>query len=378
MKIGIDLRALKPGYKGGLRSFSLGLVSGFQSNVDIVIIGEKKAECQIRNDYADCSYLFVRRSCLKFLLHRLLVIFAYVFKSLSVYNILVNFLYSRENKEINDLGLDLVICTTTYLNSSGLDAKLITCLHDVQEEYFPENFSFSQRVWRYVMSRYTLKYSDITQVSSKYIQKCLRESLGDYGCIVVLEEGIDSRFLNINSNYNDILTFVPSSPFLFYPAGLWPHKNHELLFKALSKYRDIYGREVSCILVGYDPDNKFNNINALVKNESLDKCAYLGQVDDEELMCLYSNCEVVLALGSHESSCLPIKEAFACGKKVIAMNIPPNVEFSDEEGFFLTDNDVDDLVSSIVDSLSSCQPNHEKLVNEYKWEGISNKYTKVV
>ena len=43
--------------------------------------------------------------------------------------------------------------------------------------------------------------------------------------------------------------------FIFYPAQLWPHKNHYIILKALCRLRDEYRIKIPAVFCGSDKGN---------------------------------------------------------------------------------------------------------------------------
>ncbi len=110
------------------------------------------------------------------------------------------------------------------------------------------------------------------------------------------------------------------SPYIFYAAQFWAHKNHVTLLKAVSLLRKE-GKIVDLALVGSDKGNR-SFIEALAKELGIeDQIKFLGFVSRDELIYLYKN---ALAL-TYSSLCgpenLPPLEAFALGCPVIASDI---------------------------------------------------------
>lgn len=108
---------------------------------------------------------------------------------------------------------------------------------------------------------------------------------------------------------------------MFYPAQLWPHKNHVALLLAVSILRKEYGLIFPVVFVGSDMGN-LKYVHHVV--DELDLSAqvhYLGFVPRKDLLGLYRNAFALACMTFFGPDNLPPLEAFALGCPVIASNI---------------------------------------------------------
>ena len=77
--------------------------------------------------------------------------------------------------------------------------------------------------------------------------------------------------------------------FLIFPAQTWPHKNHDVLIKAVGLLRQR-GREVVVALSGSQTD-RLAYLQDLVERHGVGShIHFLGRVDEKILKALYVNC----------------------------------------------------------------------------------------
>ena len=107
--------------------------------------------------------------------------------------------------------------------------------------------------------------------------------------------------------------------YFFYPAGDWPHKNHERLLIALRKLLDS-GINYNLVLTGVRIDRSIV-IKDLLQQLNLQKNVFIpGYVNEFELSEIYTNAQVLIVPSLFESESLPIWEGFAFQIPVIASN----------------------------------------------------------
>ena len=114
----------------------------------------------------------------------------------------------------------------------------------------------------------------------------------------------------------------PTAPlparFIFYPANLWKHKNHDVLLRALRLLRVERGRRVDLVLTGVGQDDGYP-LEAMVKSHGVsDQVHSLGYLAVEELAHLYQRADMLVFPALFEGFGIPLVEAMAAGCPVVA------------------------------------------------------------
>jgi glycosyltransferase involved in cell wall biosynthesis len=116
------------------------------------------------------------------------------------------------------------------------------------------------------------------------------------------------------------------SPFVFYPAQFWAHKNHAAVVEAIAWLRDVKNVVIYCYFAGSDKGN-LNHIKNLINKYRLeDQIFILGFVGEETLIYLYKNALAMIFASLMGPNNLPPLEAAALGCPVILSNIPGHLE----------------------------------------------------
>lgn len=336
MRIGIDLYHFDPECAGGVHTFALGLVGGLLGNLRqadslVILVSERNAQqMQAALAHLPVSFVTVSTGGGYRYMNRILW-----YLSWALGNFRLRFWYDKYFRPalMNkiDASLDALVAPATVLNFFALRAPTVLCIHDIQQEYHPELFSFHQRILRWAPYRLSCWRAAAIQASSNYIKGCLLEKFRFIGPekIFIAFEGVDlNKFsAGIPAKKPENMEALETGDFVFYPAQLWPHKNHEMLVEALAIFRDKTERELPCVLTGFDYGH-WGRVQEKIRERQLGQVCYLGRVDFAELLWLYRNCKAVLALGLHESSSLPVREGAAFGRPLICSDIPPNIETS--------------------------------------------------
>jgi glycosyltransferase involved in cell wall biosynthesis len=388
MRIGVDLCYLEPDYAGGLTSFSLGLVHGLQAirapGDRLMLFVVPRNEAHLRKEFSghDVEFVSLPLGEWSWRIDAMTVLASWLLG-----NFLPRYWYDRifraTTTRLIDDAADVMLAPMMLLRFFAARTPAMVSMHDIQQEYHPEFFTLRQRIARWAPYRLTAWRAARIQVSSNFIAQCLREKLAflDPAKIVVIPESVDRDRFSLDAPAERPPELAAhSGPFIFYPAQIWPHKNHLLLMDALARHRDQTGREIACILTGRDYGN-WHRIRERIEALGLRQVHYLGQVSFPRLLWLYRHCVAVLALGMHESSCLPLREGAVFGKVLVGLDIPPNRETGEHLKILLV-NDSESLARTLA-SLSDpavveAGRENTELVNCFDGRRIAGEYYRVL
>ena len=111
-------------------------------------------------------------------------------------------------------------------------------------------------------------------------------------------------------------------PYLFYPAQLWPHKNHVLLLLMMKDLKDRHGLDLQLVLTGSDRKNQPFIIQKIVQLGLEKQVILTGFVRQLDLPPLYRRAAALVFPSLFGPENFPPLEAFALGCPVIAGRIP--------------------------------------------------------
>ena len=385
----VDLYGLDPNYVGGVSRFSVGLTTGLINNLgedNVTIICSSENSTFIREKFNASKIIEVVKRPFD----------SYVVAAISIVAWLLKFprllylsKFYRRFKALETLNCPYVIVPTSTVNFFQLPCSIL-CIHDIQHELFPDNFRLITRAYRWAQYRLSATHAERIQVSSEYISDNLKELLG---------ESIRRKTVKIYEGFNKN-EFSPELPkrapensietldyFIYYPAQLWRHKNHATVIAGLALFNLTNSVKLKLVLSGRDY-GELHNVRSMALNNSVE-LLYLGVVEDIQMRWLYSNAIAVVAAGYHESSSLPVREAIACGGRVVAANIQPNQEISFLKSLHLFDtfspDSFSDALSVMWDERNSdlgCDlfTSNQWAVfdNIFEWNNVSLRYIEVL
>jgi glycosyltransferase involved in cell wall biosynthesis len=371
MIIGINLFFFNEKYVGGINSFTKGLINGLIEgigNEDRIIIYTINEITGI-NEKDKVSIKKIPKYYFNFF--RLIKILT-IFGNKKLVQFFISIFFFKIKIKI-EKECDILYCPISYLLPLNLDIKTITSVHDIQFFHYPEYFSYYQRKIQNVMFKLTFKYSDKIQVNSKFIEKDLIKSYKvKKNKIIFINQGVDPK--RIIKKSNKIIKKM-----IFFPAQIWPHKNHILVLKTFKDLIKI-DPQFKLVMVGENFSNI--NLNDVIKIFNLKKnVKYFGKVSLKNLNRLYNLSDIVICPSLYESGSLPSLEAIIIKKIIIASDIPTHKELSNNFKIKLfKKNSSSNLLKVILEIYENKQlmeynvNYNSKIIKQYDWVNIAKQY----
>jgi glycosyltransferase involved in cell wall biosynthesis len=174
----------------------------------------------------------------------------------------------------------------------------VVSLLDVQHHELPQMFGRAERAFRAWAYDDSARRADLVVTISEHAKAGIVRHLGlDPARIEVIGLGVDHE------------RFTPEGPardglgdYVYYPANLWPHKNHDRLLEAFAAVDD----SLSLVLTG----------QTFGRTVSGPRVRHLGHVPFAEIPALYRGARAVVFPSLFEGFGVPVLEAMACGTPV--------------------------------------------------------------
>ena len=221
-----------------------------------------------------------------------------------------------------------------------------------------------------------IKYSKHIITVSEYSKKEISDYFGvDKDKISIVYNGVDNKFkpkklpnqdryiLGVSSvaYHKNIIRLIESFLLL--------KNNYIKLYIVGSLNKKIYGKESLKI------------INLAKKNQNI---KYLGRVDDDKLIELYSNAVCFVYPSLYEGFGIPPLEAQACGCPIVISDIPVFKEVYANSALFFNPYDPEDMAKKIENIIDSSNMRKEliqkgfKNVKKYTWENSARQFFNIL
>ncbi len=223
--------------------------------------------------------------------------------------------------QVNRLDLDLIHCPFTTFDLEGLKPPVVLTFHDLQQEYYPHFFSRKELENRQKSYRRSAEKATRIIAISKFTRDCLVEKYGvsrDKVDVVYLGKGEAFRVMDREKGRSLLEhKYSLTKPFLFYPAGLWPHKNHENLLEATKLLYEEHHFPCDLVFSGLSM-NGLEKLKMKIGEMGLkDHITFLGFLPSEELPLFYNMAVMLVFPSLYEGFGMPVIEAMACGCPVV-------------------------------------------------------------
>lgn len=221
--------------------------------------------------------------------------------------------------ELAKLGreLELDVLIRSYPTVEEVDFPLgrqIFLLPDVQHEYHPEFFDAESLNLRRRAFRTALEGAGGIVTISEHARETIEEHAIGERDVFVASPSLPPEFLAARSEdaTDEERALVPEGDFFYFPANLWPHKNHETVFEALRVLRARTNRDVQLVLTG--APRGWEELRARHADLPI---RHLGYVSPPLVRLLYERALALVFCTRYEGFGIPLLEAFAVGTPVV-------------------------------------------------------------
>lgn len=194
-------------------------------------------------------------------------------------------------------------------------SKQIVFVPDIQHEIFPEFFTSTDlRARRLAFGKALSKAGGIITLS-EHAKKTINDSPWALGPdIFVVNPALQVEHKNFQeSDLSDReKKLLPKGEFFYFPANLWPHKNHRHTFQAFREFLDHTKADMSIILTGFQEgweDLRSDFTDFPIK--------HFGYVSPEMVQVLMQKAKALLFFTLFEGFGIPLLEAFKAETPVI-------------------------------------------------------------
>lgn len=225
----------------------------------------------------------------------------------------------------------------------------ILSLHDVQHHDLPEHFSRAERLWRRLFYDGPASRATLVHTLSEYSKSRIVARLGVHpDRVVVIPLAVDHQRFRPAASAHESEMLLPlrlPARFLFYPATLWPHKNHLQLLAALAAVDDD---ALHLVLCGGAYGRLSHVLDAAARLGVGDRVRHLGFVSDRALPAVYRRATALVFPSTYEGFGAPPLEAMASGCPVASSRAGPLAEVCGEAALELVPDDAGQMAGAIT------------------------------
>ena len=345
MRIGLNAIGFNPGTMGGLETYFRQLLHYLQleSGEHDYLITCKNTEAdsfKLQNPSFSLKVFNFGRPSLRWLIRGALFEVAHV--DIIKYS-------------MNQLPVDVIHHPFTVLEPLGLKIPSVLTFWDMQQEFYPEFFTRREMRYRNFSFSASAQQAKRIIVSSNFTKKCLIERYQ------VRSDKVDVIYTGIDEEYRPVtdsavlaavrVRYCLPDVFIYYPAALWPHKNHRTLLDALCLIRDRYGLEANLVLSGMSIGRAGELRTEILKRNLQGVVTVLGYIPYEDLPSIYNLATIMVYPSLFEGFGIPLVEAMACGCPVVCSHSTSIPEVVGDAALLFDPLSVEEMASTIFKAL---------------------------
>jgi glycosyltransferase involved in cell wall biosynthesis len=250
--------------------------------------------------------------------------------------------------------IDLYFCPFGFLWPRPLPLPTVVTLTDVQEVFYPEYFTNADLYSRAAHYPGSTLMADHVITISNYSKQTIVEAHNlKSRNITVAHLCADERYYRAPEIARSASVSLPFADFAIYPANRWPHKNHDVLLRALRILRNDQKILLNLVLTGYDPPEGYPLLTKAAEYGVADQVYCARFLSVEEMSWLYQNAQVLVFPSIYEGFGIPLVEAMAAGCPVVASLATCIPEIGREAAQYFDPASPEQVAASIALVLSS-------------------------
>ena len=302
-RILINLLNFRPGHIGGTETYIRSIVKNLEQlrppEKFILVLSS-----QNRDQFNECSFekVSVDWTDSKLIRSRFL-------ESLTPYRA-----RSIESR-INEIAADLIWYPQQSIFPKVRRTLSVLTIHDLQHLYLPRNIPLTERIFRRGIYGHSIHSADRLIAIS---QETADAIIANYGAesenIDIIHHGFESQIKS-----DDALYDLPGSPFVYYPAATYPHKNHIGLIESVAKLDQAHLWDFGKLVFTGQKTGHWESIQKTIFRAGLSELVeHRGFVSRGEVNALYKAAAIVVFPSLYEGFGIPILEAAAMSKRFLA------------------------------------------------------------
>lgn len=259
----------------------------------------------------------------------------------------------RNLAQYRRLDFDLVHSVAGYTHPDLIGFPNILTINDLQHIHYPEFFTPQQYEERERLYRESAKRASHIICISEFTRQDVHRQYG-----IPLEK-MSTVWIVPSRNVwhpiapdqrNSMLARMGlTSPFLFFPAHCWPHKNHTRLVEAFSRVLDRLPNDIKLVMTGRAFPND-HPAAALIHERGLEsRVLHLGYRSPLEIRALFQGCMSLVFPSLFEGYGMPVAEAIIAGKPVLCSNATSLPEIAGDAALAFDPTDVDAIGEALVE-----------------------------
>jgi len=241
---------------------------------------------------------------------------------------------------------DLYFGPLNNLNPRIYDRPTVAILHDIQEQYLPENFAKPELIGRYEVYPDICRSATTVVTVSEFCKRTFVEKFDiDPRKIEVVPNAPQPALVHAEDEGRWSGQPLPAG-YLFYPANSYKHKNHQLLLDVAERMK-AGGDCPPIVFSGFELPGGYPLRKEIAARGLQEVCRVFTDLPVQELRYLYRHAFATVLPTTFEGFCMPAVEAMAFHCPVICSDLPVLHEVIGDDALFFNPREPDELIVQI-------------------------------
>ena len=255
--------------------------------------------------------------------------------------------------------IDVYFCPFGTLWPRPVRKPSVLTFHDMQERFYPEFFTPKEHAERFFHYDWSLRMADAVIAISEFTREMAAQLVG-----------VPRRKFRIVPHVPDALTApekptdakgLLETPFVFYPANFWRHKNHRALLEAMTLVKR-QGGTINLVCTGSLLGRETEWQAAVADAGVADRVTHLGKVRREEISWLYRHAQALVFPSLFEGFGIPLLEAMQTGCPIACGANTSQPDVAQRSALYF-EAARPDSIAAAIQRLTTDAPLRERLIN---------------
>jgi glycosyltransferase involved in cell wall biosynthesis len=255
------------------------------------------------------------------------------------------------NRGLVEEGIDVLFCPFTAPVRAEPDLPVVSVVYDLQHLSYPEFFTPAERANRDALLRVLEERADRLVCISDDARRRFLESLRvSPDRVTTIPIAVHARLPRVDPDETraTLERLGIRTPYLFYPANFWPHKNHRLLLTAYGALRarrpGVFPDLVLCGALAEPAALLAEAARAM----GLEGCVrFLGYLPHRDLASLFEGATLVVFPSLYEGFGMPVVEAMHFGTPVACSDVTSLPEVAGDAALFFDPRRPEDVARAV-------------------------------
>lgn len=388
MKVGLNCLATTPGYRGGVNSFTFGLMDGLarsRRRHEFVIFATPQNKALFEPYLERPNFRIVELDAnggVRSTFSKVLSPLRRVRRWLPLRS--VSTVLNGDTARALEAHADMFYAPYCPPPIFPFPQKpTVYSIHDIQHVHYPEFFTAEQKQMRKEAFHNCTQHAALIQASSEQMRD---DFLTHFPVLtpeklVVIQEGVKVETFRVRKPELDVRQkYGLPQQFMYFPAQLWHHKNHVTVLKAVARLKEK-GVNTPLVMSGARYEGSERLFEFIEAQGLKDRVFYLDVIPFEDVIALHQAAKFLITAVLYESSSIPILEAAAAGTPIIASQTPANLERARDLQLNLFSPKDDAALANLLEqvwddeALRAAQVAHNsRAVEKFDWPNIAEDY----